>query len=222
MRFMTYNIRLGLQQGLEAIAAQIELVGPDVVALQEVGRNWRMGPPGDTTEALAALTGMTHHRYVPCIVEDGGKEYGHALLSKLPIVADEILRLPQEIDEPRAALVATMAGRHGPFRLITTHLSHIDDRFDQADALIEAIEALDPPIVLMGDLNDTPDAFYIAQLGAWLADADAVKDRPTFPSHKPEGRIDYLMARGGKWRDVEIGADSEASDHLWVAATLEI
>ncbi len=218
IRFVTYNIRLGIQEGLEAIAQTISGEQPDVVALQEVGRHWAMGPAGDTTVELARALGLDHYVFVPSLT-NGPAHYGHALLSRTPIIEAAFRRLPMEIDEPRTLLETTVEHDDGPFRILSTHLSYIDDRPPQGQLLVEAMTRRpDVPTVLLGDLNASDDEPFMVELLGLAADADPLA-RLTFPAHEPRLRLDYILAREGRLDDTVIGTNTTASDHLYVAAT---
>ena len=78
LRLSSYNIRLCLEQGVDAVAHEIRSLAPDIIALQEVGMFWRMGPPGDLTQQLAARSGLRHHIFVPALYHEDGA-YGIAL-----------------------------------------------------------------------------------------------------------------------------------------------
>lgn len=228
MRIMTYNIRLGIQQGLDAIARVIEQAGADIVALQEVGSHWSMGPPGDTLRELANTTGLIHFAYAPCIVEettDGRPaRYGHGLLSRWPIVESLVVPLTRHKDEPRALLHTTLQTDAGPLNILSTHLSHLPtDRPTHAEELLQAVHRLEDermPQIVMGDLNEGPSGTWVETLQQLMADADAVLDRPTFPADHPGMRIDYLFVRYGRWTDCTVLDEPEASDHRPVVATL--
>ncbi len=221
MRFVTYNIRLGIQAGVEAIADAVRPQDPDVLALQEVGRDWIMGPEGDTTARIAGLLGFDHFRHVPAIAQDGG-EYGHALLSRFPIHDPRVIALPMEVDEPRTLLLSRLATPLGDVHVVSTHLSWIEDRPMQGQVLLRTVDRLPDPVVVMGDLNGDDDEEFLVALRESFVDADDIKRRLTFPSSEPRQRIDYLLVRGGEWEGVAVGDDVEASDHHWVAATLRL
>jgi endonuclease/exonuclease/phosphatase family metal-dependent hydrolase len=221
---MTYNIRLGIQQGLEAIAQIISDQKPDIVALQEVGNRWRMGPDGDTAAGICEMVGFGHHCYVTTICEDDDNRYGHALLSRWPIEVREIVRFSQEIDEPRAALVADVATDDGRICVISTHLSHRDQERELHGAeLVELagkITSGDHPTLLMGDLNEEDDADWVRALKDRMNNAGDLVDGKSFPNPEPSVLIDYVMVHGGKVREAQILDEREASDHRPLVATL--
>lgn len=221
---MTYNIRLGIQQGVEAVAARINAAKPDIVALQEVGHHWIMGPSGDTTAKLAKLTGLDHHIFVPAIFEDNNAQYGHAILSRYPITALQHQNLTQNEDEPRVLLHSRLhiSETFNPI-FLTTHLSWLDsDRPTHAKELTEAVNhymTQGESVFVMGDLNEHHDVAWIQSLTHILADADHQQSRLTYPSTEPRLRLDYLLCSEGHWQDPTIIEDVETSDHFPVIAT---
>lgn len=226
MRIMTYNIRLGIQKGLEPLAEIIRASGADIVALQEVGQNWSHGPAGDTTAKLSELTGLPHAIYAPAIEEERDSKpscYGHALLSRWPVIDYTVVALPQIEDEQRLAISSIVDCPFGLLKIISTHLSHREtDRPSQVVDLLDRVHGWleeDGPHLLLGDLNADPSEAWIAELKTLMKDADPGPEAFTYPASNPRVRIDYLFARGGAWQDVEVIEESEASDHRPVVAT---
>ena len=219
----TYNIRLGIQRGLPAIAAALKPWGPlDAVAFQEVGDRWRMGPAGDSTAELARLLELPHCLHVPALVEvdpESGAtyRYGHALVSRWPIQDSQVIDLPRVEDEPRALLRALLATPAGPVELLTTHLSYLDsDRPFQGEALLRWLSEhpASTPRFILGDLNATVDEPFLHALRERFVDADSEEARLTFPSDEPSRRIDYILGAGAELRETAVIGDREASDHF--------
>jgi endonuclease/exonuclease/phosphatase family metal-dependent hydrolase len=223
---MTYNIRLGIQQGVEAIARVIAAQKPDIIALQEVGKNWCMGPDGDTSAEIARLAGFEHFYYVPTIHEDPEHRYGHALLSRWPIEHPRIFNFTQNIDEPRAALLARIATPDGPVRVIATHLSHKEDeRALQAPELLELLEefrADGEPTMIMGDLNEVEDADWMRRLAAGMSSAGERAGALTFPNPAPTRRIDHILLSQADLIRAEVLDEADASDHRPLVAEVAI
>ena len=236
MRIMTYNIRLGIQQGLEAIAEVLRTQRPDLVALQEVGCWWKMGPREDTSRWLADRAGLEHVAFVPCLEEEPEEpgieercQYGHALLSRLPITQSDIEILPRGTDEPRATLQTRLLRPDGrELVVLSTHLSHLpQERALQTPVFERKLDALfeaQAPAVVLGDLNQSPEeegGDWLARIRARWKDADAELGRGTWPSDEPRLRLDYLLASRGHWTDVRLVQEAgQASDHLPLIATL--
>lgn len=223
---MTYNIRLGIQQGVEAVARVIAAQSPDIVAIQEVGRNWRMGSAGDTAAEIAEYGGFEHHAYVTCLHEEGDHRYGHALLSRWPIESREIDLFSKEIDEQRAALVCEIPTPAGRVQVVSTHLSHRPpERSMHGTELVQLIGRLldeQTPTLLMGDLNEDEDVDWLNVLTDRMNDAGELAPEPTYPARQPQARIDYLLIHGGRWLDARVLEEQEASDHRPVIGQLEI
>ena len=222
LHLTTYNIRLGIQQGLPAVAEVLKRQpGLDIVALQEVGDDWRMGPTGDCTEELARLLGLNHFLHVPALKEehsDGSDaRYGHALLSRWPLQGPRIISLPQYEDEPRALLDVEIKTPLGSVDVASTHLSHRDsDRPGQGEFLIRWLRQNHSPHrarFVLGDLNAPPTEDWISQLLKSWEDADGEKNRPTFPADQPSRRIDYILAQGARCLFADVPEETEASDH---------
>jgi endonuclease/exonuclease/phosphatase family metal-dependent hydrolase len=224
---MTYNIRLGIQQGLEPIAAHITAQQADVVALQEVGDHWVMGPSGDTTRELSHLTGLPYALHVGTILRGREARYGHALLSRWPLSDARVHLLPIVKDEQRAILTATLHAPDSSVTLITTHLSWLaTDRPAHGAILLDMATraiARGLPVVVMGDLNeDDPHAPWLDSLRELMRDADGDLARLTFPAKAPRARLDFLFTSIGVWRNVTLIDDALASDHFALAATLAL
>jgi endonuclease/exonuclease/phosphatase family metal-dependent hydrolase len=101
------------------------------------------------------------------------------------------------------------------------------ERLRHAEQLSDALRGLGGPIVLGGDLNETPEhaaASFLAERywDAWLLGGDVAGE--TFPSSDPTARIDYLFVSEGVRVDrVVVPADEEArlaSDHRPLVAEL--
>jgi endonuclease/exonuclease/phosphatase family metal-dependent hydrolase len=221
---MTYNIRLGIQLGVEAIAQIIRDQNPDIVALQEVGNQWRMGPDGDTAAGICEMIGFGHHCYVTTICEDQDHRYGHTLLSRWPIEQRDIVGFSQHIDEPRSALIADITTDEGPIRVISTHLSHRDrERVRHGKELVELVgkhTSEQRPTLLMGDLNEEDDADWVRTLKEGMDSAGDRVDGKTYPNPKPSVLIDYVMVHGGRVQAAQILDERQASDHRPVVADI--
>lgn len=222
---ITYNIRLGIQEGLPAVARALSVYEPpDILAIQEIGDHWTMGPNGDSTAILAELLQLPHFFHIPPLVETSpdGKEarYGHALLSRWPISSPEILELPRLEDEPRALFIAQIDAPQGPIEVLSTHLSYLkSDRPAQGAFLLQRLQKpSSSPRFLLGDLNadlnDDPDDHWLHHLQTHWRDADGARSRLTFPSSEPRLRLDYIFAQNAQCIDVAVGEDPGPSDHF--------
>jgi len=237
VRFVTFNIRLGLQRGVAPIVDVARSLRPDLLALQEVGANWRDGPPGDTTRRIGLQTGLVHSTFVPTIGTGESVRYGHALLSRWPIRDLNRQFLAGGRGEPRAALSADIVGPEDRaedcVRFVSTHLSHIDsERRLQGPEFGKFVEEAMPtpnqkggpeaPIVVAGDLNEPRErpSPWMRELLASFDEAGRLDPAPTFENPVPERRIDYLLVAGAQWSDAFVADLPDLSDHRPVVADL--
>jgi endonuclease/exonuclease/phosphatase family metal-dependent hydrolase len=159
-----------LERRMELAARQLRALDPDVVCLQEV----RPHGEATTAHALAARLGMTAS-YARAVAWDAGEhgyatagEEGLAILAKAPLVEQRVLVLPDARPaDTRILLSGRVATAGGPIWVHTAHLHYrLDDgvaRERQVVALDAAIRACgrentDPPQILCGDFNATPDS----------------------------------------------------------------
>jgi endonuclease/exonuclease/phosphatase family metal-dependent hydrolase len=218
-RIASYNIRLGLERGLDAVATELRERSADVVALQEVGSYWTMGGPVDMAEHLADAAGYPHRVFVGALFEDGGA-YGIALLSRWAITGVDKTELPRRDDEQRVLLRATLASPT-PLSLWTTHLSiAVHDRAEQLRWLAAAM-AEEAPDILVGDLNTVPSDPLLRALAlepTWPEPAPR-----TYPTRAPDETLDHILL-GSRLRAVEPARawQSDASDHLPVTVDLKM
>lgn len=213
MRCMTWNIRLGLQQGLLPIIDTLRREDVDLIALQEVGKDWSRGPQGDTAATIADALGF-HHVFSPSIVADE-QLYGHALLSRWPIIEANVFSLPEDVDEPRTLLQSFIEHPERRIQVVSTHLSHVEDRALQVPTLLQFVRKNRPDIVL-GDLNSHEEP-WLDELGRSLV--LAAQEGLTFPAPNPTLRLDYLFGHG-TWSEIAALNTGEISDHYPVLAKL--
>ena len=141
---------------LGRIAALIEALDPDLVALQEIDSVTTRTGGVDQAAELGRLTGLAH--LFGSFMPYQGGAYGMALLSRWPIDASRNLRLPDG-DEPRTALGASVVSpRTGQsVRFVGIHFYRTEDeRLAQATRLEAYLESDTIPTILAGDFNSTP------------------------------------------------------------------
>ncbi|WP_345686549.1 endonuclease/exonuclease/phosphatase family protein [Novipirellula caenicola] len=233
LRVLSYNIHHGEgidgQLDLQRIAAVINSVKPDLVALQEVDQNVGRSQSVDQPAELARLTDM-NVVFGANIPLQGG-HYGNAILSRYPVRAHTNRMLPNLADgEQRGYIEATIQipGVAEPLLLMATHLDHRRDereRLESADAINASVKKAKQPIALLaGDMNATPDSETMKRLGAmWTSVTDA--PIPTIPVTEPKRQIDFILYRPqNRWNVVEVNVLDEAvaSDHRAIFAVLQL
>jgi len=233
LRVLTFNILHGANTNgsfdLDAIAKVINDANPDLVALQEVDFKTNRAHQLDLTTELAQRTKMTSI-FAKAMDYDGG-DYGEGILSKYSFIKTQNFPLPHsEGNEPKAAAHIFFTTAVGDtIQFIGTHLDHLSDgidRYAQAKSLNELFPRGDYPAILAGDLNDVPTSKTIQLLKEkWGSSYDENSPGPTFPSNKPEVKIDYILFYPkNRWNVLEtkVIQDSIASDHCAFLSVLQL
>lgn len=234
VRILTFNIRHGLgldgRIDLDRTLEVIQSSGADVIALNEVDKYRIRSGFTNQTKWLAKKLGFHHsfavaHRGIFACM-------GNAILSKFPILKDEIIQLTST-REPRLAIKALIGlenqGETMDLNCICTHFGlSSDERQIQAREVMDVIYSaqtkskLATPLILMGDLNALPESAEVKIFSRELIDVMQDKIQPTFPAQNPQARIDYIfMSKNCAIIEANVLA-STASDHLAVFAAVEV
>lgn len=233
IRVLSYNILHGAtttgQHDLNTVARVINEIDPDIIALQEVDFRTNRSKKLDIATELAVKTGMVP-AFAKAMDYDGG-EYGQAILSKWTFTSTRKMALPgQPEKESRIAIEAVIPLPSGDtIQFAGTHLDHLKDdkdRKSQAEELNKLLVTNLYPIILAGDLNDVPGSAPISKLQAkWGTSYNIENPKPTFPSHSPKAKIDYvLFSPKERWkvRETKVICDEIASDHCAYLVVLEL
>ncbi|MEO6772962.1 MAG: endonuclease/exonuclease/phosphatase family protein [Kofleriaceae bacterium] len=159
-----------LERRIELATRQLRALDPDVVCVQEV-KPYR---GGTTAHAIGEALGMHAHYETACAWQAGERgsatagEEGLAIVTRAPLVAHEVTRLPSHhaLDDARILVSGLVATIGGPIWVHTTHLNYRLDDGVSREAQVLAIDAklrerrglADPPQILCGDFNATPDS----------------------------------------------------------------
>ncbi len=243
----TYNIHVGKgvdgETDLGRIASVLTGAKADAAGLQEVDRFTQRTGSVDQLATLRFLTGM--NGVFGKSIDFQGGEYGLGVLTKGEIL-ESIQKLhPQgQESEQRSFQMAKIRLQSGlDFWLVNTHLGlNPEDRADQAATLLDAVEKLQGPVILVGDLNEIPDGTVTQALSSAFADAwtlaqetdfipasnsdDATLEAglgPTFRADDPKWRIDYIWLHPADAWVVHRAwvRSTPASDHLPLFAEVE-
>lgn len=212
MRVATFNVhhcegRDGTVD-VRRIADVIGATGAEVVALQELDlgleRTGFTNQPGE----LAAATGLTVEFH--SLLQRGDGRYGIALAAPGRLDS-RLIPLPRAgREEPRGAVVA----RRGGVTVIGTHLSRSRPaRAAQIEALAALAARVEPPVVVMGDLNQAA-----AGLGP-LLDA-GFTGAPRRFWRLSRRSVDHILAGPGLRVASQRTYRTRASDHPALAAEI--
>jgi endonuclease/exonuclease/phosphatase family metal-dependent hydrolase len=170
LRVLTWNIwwRYGPWEARQpAIAATLESLDADVIALQEV---W---DDGTVNQAAALADGLGYHHVFDARDTHAGVRFGNAILSRWPILNSRSRPLPgcEETGEGRLAVFAEIDGPRGPIGVFSTHLNwryeHSQVRQRQVADLAEFVadaDLRDFPPVICGDFNAEPTSDEIRMM----------------------------------------------------------
>ena len=233
IRVLSYNILHGAttnrDNDLDVVARAILKADPDIAALQELDYRTNRAAKLDVTAEIAKRTEMVSI-FAKAVDWDGG-EYGQALLSKYTFLKTGKVDLPtHKGNEPRIAIESLIILPAGDtIRLVGTHLDHQKDsaeRIEQVEELNRRFLDDNIPTILAGDINDIPGSETLKILEEhWGITYDPKDPTPTFPSHAPEKKIDYVMFYPkDRWKVVEreVLCDKVASDHCGVLVVLAL
>lgn len=233
LRILSYNIHYGTGRhhflNLRRIAKVIRSVNPDIVALQEVDNGRSRTRYVDQLAELAKLTDLIPV-FGPNIWYDNGGEYGNAVLSRFTVIHHENHMLPRIYASQRSVLEVEL-GISDDFRVhfFSTHLEsgkeHAAERIASANTIEEIVQAtLGSPMILAGDLNDTPGSSTLSTFKHMWGIASDGKELETFPSIFPSRQIDYIIFHPkDQWKILEVRVIPEmiASDHRPILTVLE-
>ena len=225
MIFLTFNIRHAQGQDeqvdIDRIFTTIVNTHADVIALQEVDRFMARSGYIDQAAVLASALHMDW-RFAASI-RHGHCQYGNAILSKYPIVNEEIKFLPGE-KERRSMLETIIDTGKKRLTVLTTHLGVTErDRVRQLPLLKLQLMKVDFPAILIGDFNmeaNHPLMIEICELG-WRRIAI---DEDLGGTVMGGATIDHILWFGDKvdWHAHSVA--TSASDHrpVWVEIDLDM
>lgn len=219
IRVVSFNVQHAREADTAAalLEEHADLRGADVILLQE------MDAPA--VRMIADALGVAYV-YYPSFLHGGeGNDFGNAVLSRWPIVADEKIVLPYlgiVTRTQRIATAATICVAGSPVRVYSTHLGTIAElvprerRTQLRAVLVDAAGHED--VIIGGDMNDA---------GVGELAMSAGFDWPTRrgPRTVALGRWDHIFTRGFDGAGPAAGTvldNRGSSDHLPVWTTLAL
>ncbi|WP_246009503.1 endonuclease/exonuclease/phosphatase family protein [Brevibacillus fluminis] len=218
LRIASYNIHSGKdmfwRNRLDAMADVLAQSSADLIGLQEVHQNSRMG------FQAAYLAERLHYVYAfaPALaIADG--QFGNALLSRFPLTSAESIRLPAT-REPRMLLYATVPACDREISIMVTHCS-LDktSRLQQLQYITGLVaEKKDTPLLLLGDFNSSSVTFHPDLVDCAVA-MNQTNQSTLVPIKK---RLDYIFA-STQWSIKNYTVlRAKCSDHYPLLVTLEL
>ncbi|RNB87466.1 hypothetical protein EDM56_17615 [Brevibacillus fluminis] len=226
---ITYNIRgcrddNGIADPI-AVANELKKLDGDIIALQEVDNGLPRSQFVNQAKMIADQMGM-YYAYVPAVNFLIGT-YGHAVLSRYPILSAKAVALPSG-KEPRTMLDAVVQVGGQALHVYETHLglsqSERASQFSVLKRTVEASNARHEPFVLLGDFNTPTNN---RQYKSLLADVQAPffqlsQPLATLRSTAHPEMIDQIFLSSGIQFHGGFTGDTNRSDHYPVGAILSL
>lgn len=196
------------------------LDGFQIVGLNEVhGSAW--SDPRDQASHLADLCGLPEESHVFAPAETqwfGIKRFGNGLITRGRLLGWQRIPLPRRYDRScRNILLARINGPSGEITVLITHVARSDqrERKIQLEAVLKLFGSLEPPVILLADLNTPPGD---PQMDRFLTESGAV-DAIREGGVDGNDRVDWILIRGLKCLGSQ-RLDNGASDHPRFTARL--
>lgn len=236
MKVMTFNIQHALNYKKQVIDIDlfvnaIKKYSADFCCLNEVRGEGPIEGYTDQTNAIAE--GLGFYGYFGEAIKVGGTSpYGNAIVARSPFKSVETVAIPLTYDksedsnyEPRCIIkaVAEISNKELCFLVCHMGLSNAE-RKNAVKTLCELIDEIKIPIILTGDFNTHPQDTVLKPLYDRLCDTDEkaeIQNASTYPSDKPEIKIDYIFYRGINCTCSQV-INEIFSDHLPIVADFEI
>ncbi len=241
LRLLTFNLQVGIQTSAyhhyltrswqhffphPKRAGRLDLMSEvlgkfDIVGLQEVdGGSFRSGNVNQV-EYLASRAGFAHH--FKQLNRNLGRvaQHSNGLLSRLHPAKIEEHRLPGTLPG-RGAIHARYGEGDDALHLFVAHLalSH-RARVRQLDYLSEIITPL-RHVVVMGDLNCTPDQLNAHSRFCASLPLHPVRPLLSYPSWQPRRALDHILISSSIAADDVRVLDQLFSDHLPIAVDIRL
>lgn len=221
LRIVTFNIEFALQvdSALAVLGAEPGLRSPDVLLLQEMD--------AASTRRIADSLGMWFVYYPAIFHERTRRDFGNAVLSRWPIIADAKIVLPHPsryAGTHRIATAASLLIGLDTIRVYSTHLGTMADirgsrRREQLRAILTDAGRY-RRVILGGDLNEGDIGDIATQEGyLWPTEKG--------PRTTSVGRWDHIFLKGLAPRDAMSTGTVEnvrgSSDHrpVWLVVVID-
>ncbi|MCL2518877.1 MAG: endonuclease/exonuclease/phosphatase family protein [Oscillospiraceae bacterium] len=218
MKIMTYNIcschNMAREYDPDAAMKIIAAENPDILGINEMDYMNERGFFTDMPKIFAETLGFTYYYFGKTIDFRGGG-YGNVIYSKFPIKNVTNYPIPETSGaENRVVICAEL--ENGLTVLVTHYGLSVEER-NKAVAETVRLAENKKPLIFMGDLNCTPYSDELKPIHAILKDTP---NGPSFPSDKPDVKIDYIFVSEDINVETSYLIHTQASDHLPYVAIL--
>lgn len=236
LKVMTFNIQHALDYQKQIIDFDlfintIKKYGADVCGLNEVRG---VGPVADYTDQTNTIAdGLGFNRYFgEAIKVQGTSPYGNAIVGRYPFKSVETIAIPDPVTkrgkygfESRCIIkaIADIDGKEVCFLVCHMGLNSSEQK-NAVKTICKLLDEIEIPVILMGDFNTTPESKILKPIRKLMKDTDefnSTKNQGTYPSDKPNVKIDYIFYRDLKCLQTET-IQEIYSDHLPIVAEFEI
>ncbi len=230
LRIMTFNIRgcknyITNKKDIESIINIIKKYNPDIIGLNEVFS----GIITNNSQSKKIAKKLNYYSFFGKSTRVLLRKYGNSILSKYPILNNEVIIIPDPIYkkgnslyETRSILKSIIKTDNKELNIYITHLGLNIDEQENGFKLLNKIDSNNS--IIMGDFNIEPDNILLNELNNNFKSSDNYLSdlRCSFPSNKPINKLDYIYVS----KDINI-IDSDikediASDHLPYVIDIEI
>ena len=236
MKVMTFNIQHCLEYrknkiNIPLFADTIKLHNADVCGLNEVRGKGVLFGYTDQTNALGDSLGF-ERCFAQAIKVNGKGPYGNAIVSRFSLKETSTTIIPDPEDkndngwfETRCVLKAVISTDIGDVCFLVCHMGlEESERVNAVKTICELADATDLPIILMGDFNTTPEDNVLKPIYDRFNDTDIFAENKgafTYPSYKPNKKIDYIFYKGLKCEYVKT-IEEVISDHYPIIAEFSL
>jgi endonuclease/exonuclease/phosphatase family metal-dependent hydrolase len=228
LKVVSFNIKFSINtvQAVNELMTNENLKNSDIILLQEMD---------EAGVAMMAKTLKMNYIYFPACLQRYNRDFGNAILSKLPIRNDFKLILPFKNPLNRQQRIASGADLLLGDKIIRVYSIHtevailsVEDRMGQVETIIESIPDSIDYVIVGGDFNTvlSTTTKKIDRLFKKVNLYQATKEIDYTTKMGPNGifhmKLDHIFVRGLHLRDSGSFKDSKASDHLpvWANFTL--
>lgn len=236
LKLMTFNIQHALDYQKQVIDFDlfinaIKKYGADVCGLNEVRGDGPLEDYTDQTTAIADGLGFNSY-FGEAIKVKSTSPYGNAIVSKYPFKSVETIKIPDpEIKigkhsfESRCVVKAITDINGKEICFLVCHMGlNSSEQKNAVKTICNLLDDIKIPVILMGDFNTTPDDNVLNPIRERLKDTDdfnPIKNHGTYPSDKPNEKIDYIFYRDLVCKRTET-IEEIFSDHLPIIANFDI